>query len=77
MRNFVKIRKLVIFSTKCLKLGICAQNFGKQVQDLKSSTSEQGTCEIFLRLGKKCPKLDIWAHNFRKQILYLKSAPSK
>ena len=35
MRNFVKIRKLIPFGPKCPKLGIYAQNFGKQMSDLK------------------------------------------
>ena len=34
-RNFVKIRKLIPFDPKCSKFGICAQNFGKQMSDLK------------------------------------------
>ena len=49
-RNFVKIRKLILLGPKYPKLGIWAQNFGRQISDLKSASSEYGTCEIFLRL---------------------------
>ena len=38
--NFVKIRKLIPFDPKCSKFGICAQNFGKQMSDLKSTPSK-------------------------------------
>ena len=48
MQNFVKIRKLIPFGPKCSKLGIWAQNFGKQVSHLRSSLSKEGTTEILL-----------------------------
>ena len=38
--NFVKIRKLMFLDPKCPNLGIWAQNFGKQVPDLKSAASK-------------------------------------
>ena len=38
--NFVKIRKLTFFDPKWPKLGIWAQNFGKQMLDLKSAPSK-------------------------------------
>ena len=44
MRNFVKIRKLILSGTKCPKLGICAHNFGKQTSDLKSASLKWPTC---------------------------------
>ena len=44
------MRKLILFDPKCLKLDIFAQNFGKQMSDLKSSPSIEGTYEILLRL---------------------------
>ena len=40
MRNFVKIRKLILSGTKCPKLGIWAHNFEKQIPDLKSTPSK-------------------------------------
>ena len=49
MRNFVKIRKLILSGTKCPKLGIWAHNFGKQILDLKSAPSKQPTCYILLK----------------------------
>ena len=40
MRNFVKIRKLILFGPKGLIFGIWAQNVGKQMPDLKSAPSK-------------------------------------
>ena len=40
MRNFVKIRKLILFGPKGLSFGIWAQNVGKQMPDLKSAPSK-------------------------------------
>ena len=48
--NFVKIRKSRCFDPKCLKLGICAEDFGKQISDLKSTRTKYGTWEIFVKL---------------------------
>ena len=50
MRNFVKIKKLILFDSKCSCLGIWARNFRKPMSDLKWSHSKYGTCEISLRL---------------------------
>ena len=50
MRNLVKIKELILFGPKHLNLDTCAQNFEKQMADLKSSPSKQGTSEIWLRL---------------------------
>ena len=36
LRNVVKIRKLLLFDTKCPYLGIGARNFQKSISDLKS-----------------------------------------
>ena len=35
MRNFVKIKKLILFDSKCSCLGIWARNFRKPMSDLK------------------------------------------
>ena len=35
-----RIKKLILFGPKCLKLGISAQHFGKQMLDLKSAPSK-------------------------------------
>ena len=40
MRNFVKIRKLILSGTKYQKLGIWAHNFEKKILDLKSAPSK-------------------------------------
>ena len=48
--NFVKIRKLILFGPKDLSLDIWAQNLGKRMSDLKSTTSKQSTRETSLRL---------------------------
>ena len=50
MRNLVKIRQLILFGQKYLNLDFCAQNFGEQMSDLKSSPSKKSTNEIWLRL---------------------------
>ena len=50
MRNFAKIRKFILFGTKCQNLGIWAQNFQKPMLDLKLAPSEYGTGKISLRL---------------------------
>ena len=40
MRNFAKIRKLILFGPKCENLGIWAQNFRKIMSDLKLASSK-------------------------------------
>ena len=47
--NFVKIRKLTFFDSKCPYLGFRAQNFRKQIPDLKSAPSKSGTGKISLK----------------------------
>ena len=39
MQNFVKIKKLVLFGPKSLNLDVWAQNFSKQMSNLKSAPS--------------------------------------
>ena len=63
-QNFVKIRKLIIFGPKCPNLGIWAQNFQKQMANLKSAHSKKSTCEISLRLESQyflAQNPQIWA----------------
>ena len=80
MRNFVRIQKLILFGPKCPKLGIWAQNFGKQISDLKSAPSKQSTCQILLKDQKddtfwpKRPKFgqlcsQFWKTNVRFEII--------
>ena len=45
-RNFVKIKNLILFGPKYPDLGIWAQNFGKQMSDLKSALSKYGRDKI-------------------------------
>ena len=40
MRNFAKIRKLILFGSKCTNLGIWARNFRKPMSGLKSAPSK-------------------------------------
>ena len=40
MRNFVKIRMLILFDPKCPNFGIWAQNFRKTMSDLKLTSSK-------------------------------------
>ena len=35
MQNFVKIRKLILFGPKCQKMALWAQNFQRQMTNLK------------------------------------------
>ena len=43
MRNFAKIRKLILFGTECPNFGIWVQTFRKTMSDLKSAHSKKGT----------------------------------
>ena len=50
MRIEVKIRELILYGPKGLRLGIWASILGKRMSDLKSAPSRQGTKEILMRL---------------------------
>ena len=50
MRNFVKIRELILFDLKCPSLWVRAQNFGKLMSDQKTASSSYDTKKISLRL---------------------------
>ena len=59
MRNFTKIRKLILFDSKCPNLGIWVRNFRKTMSDLKSAPSKQKNRQNFVK------RLEIW-HFFAK-----------
>ena len=50
MGKDVKIRKLILYGPKGLRLGIWASDLGKQMSDLKSAPLRQGTKKILMRL---------------------------
>ena len=49
MRNFAKIRKLILFGPKYPNLGIWAQNFPKPMSELELAPSKYDTYKISLK----------------------------
>ena len=48
-RNFVKIRNLILFDTKCPILGIWARNFREKMSDLKIAPFKIGYRQNFVK----------------------------
>ena len=62
-KNFVKIKKLILFDPNSPNLEMWTQKFQKPMSDLKAALSIQGTWEISLRLESYyflAPNTQIW-----------------
>ena len=46
MRNSAKIRKFILFGSKCPNLNVWTRNFRKSISDLKSAPSKLGMGKI-------------------------------
>ena len=68
LRNFVKIRRSIHVSPKCPNLGILAQNFQKQMANLKSAYLKKVHAKFRFKsilFGRKSPIVGIWAQNLK------------
>ena len=72
-RNFVKVRKLILFGPKCPDLDILGSKFSKINDKFGINTFEIGNMSNFVKIrksacfGPRCPNLDISARNLKNE----------